>query len=332
MTLNQKTANPPHDGHQGYVYASYGPLKYLKYAIASIVSLRRYDRERPVALVCSTPHRKLLKEKNLANLVDKIVPLDEEHASIVGFKHNVHRYMPFDKNLYLDSDIIWCKNPDSLWTGFSVYDFTITGNQISDHFFGAPKNFGVLTNILFRGRRRTLKRFGLTYLSRVQSGMIYADDPDKTKEVCLLASSILKRQNETHFQSRLKEKGRNEESCEWSLAMAMSTLNLPVYPWLQGQMSPQLDFIEAYTDYDPDFNRVICLYYCDPFVFSFRGLKTGWLRNLFIRTFSFFPGRGDYLKTTPYCLHFGWVHQKQPFYRFAEKTWEELTDNSRTSS
>lgn len=330
--MEKPETSPVQSEYEGYVYASYGPLKYLKYTVASIITLRRFDRQRPVALVCPPSHRNQLEEQNLSHLFDKILPLEENHASIVGFKHNVYHYMPFENNLYLDSDMVWCKDPDPLWSMFSSYDFTITGNQVADNFFGARKSIRVVTDILFRRRQRTLKRFGLTNLSRVQSGMIYAGDPHKTKEVCECAASILKRQNETHFQSRLKEKGRNEESCEWSLAMAMATFDLPVYPWFQGHRSPQLDFIESYTSYDPEFKRVTCLYYCDPFVYNFRGLKTAWLRNLLIRLFSLIPGKGDYLNTTPYSLHFGWVHQKQPFYRFAENTWNQLTASSNTSS
>jgi hypothetical protein len=310
---------------EGYVYTSYGQPKYLKHAVASTVTLRRYDRKRPVALICTQDHIDYLEHYNQKSLFNEIVLLGDEHASITGFKHNVHHYMPFKKNLFLDSDIIWCKDPDPLWMSLSVYPFTITGLQISDNFFGGPKHIGVLRDILLRRRQRTLNRFGLTYLSRVQTGMIYAEDMEITREVCVNASSFLDRIAETHFQSRLNEKGRTEESCEWSMAMAMSKLNLPVYPWLQGHMSPQLDFIESYTDYDSDFQNVRCTYYSDLFVYNLRGLKIDWLRKLLTKTFSLIPGKGDYLITTPYCLHFGWLHQKQPFLEFTEKTWEQLT-------
>lgn len=332
MNLMQKSGDHTVSGSEGYIYVTYGPLEYLKHTVASVVTLRRYDKERPVALVCSSSHKAYLKEQNLEYLFDKILFLEDKHASIVGFKHNVHHYRPFDRNLYLDSDVIWCKDPDPLWVAFSIYGYTITGNQISDIFFGASKNMGVFTDIFLGRRQRTLKRFGLTYLSRVQSGMIYSEDPEQTKEVGELAASILERREETHFQSRLKERGRNEESCEWSLAMAMASLKLPVFPWFQGQNSPQLDFIDSYTSYDPDFTRVSCLYYSDPFVYSFRGLKTDWWRKLLIRLFTLIPGKGDYMETTPYCLHFGWYHHKQPFYDFADKTWDLLTESASTSS
>lgn len=314
-------------GHEGYVYVSYGHPKYLKHTIASVVSLRRYDKKRPVVLVCSSKHRAILEEHQLSDIFDIIQPLPDEHASIVGFKHNVHKYLFFERNLFLDSDIIWCKNPDDLWTSFSMHEFTITGNLISDNFFGSVKGVGVLKDIFLGRRRKTLNKFGLTYLSRVQSGMIYAADFELTKKVCTLASEMLSRKDETHFKSRKMEQGRTMESCEWSLAMAMSKLNVPVYPWLQGHNSPQLDYIEDLTEHDDQFQYVKCKYYNHEFVYSLRGLKSSFLRNTIIKASGIMPGMTDYLLTTPYCIHFGWYHEKIPFYKFAESSWLKLVAN-----
>lgn len=315
-------------GMEGYVYVSYGHPKYLKHTIASVISLRIYDKERPIAILCSEKHRQIIDEHQITELFDVIKPLKEEHSSIVGFKHNVHQYLVFEKNIFLDSDIVWCKDPNPLWKYFSPFEFTITGNLISDSFFGAPKGVGVLTDLLLGRRRKTLKRFGITYLSRVQSGMMYASDYELTKKVCELAGEMLDRKDETHFRSRKMEKGRTMESCEWSLAMAMSKLNIPVFPWLQGHESPQLDYIADLTDHDDEFQYVSCKYYNDPFVYSIRGLKSVRMRNFIIRVFSLIPGKGDYLYTTPYCVHFGWYHQKTPFYTFSEVVWKKITDKS----
>jgi len=309
---------------EGYVYATYGHPRYLKHAVASVVSLRRYDEDRPVALACTEKHQNILEEHGLTDIFDYIHILPEENTSIVGFKHHLHEFMFFEKNIFLDSDIIWCKEPENLWKSFEPYPFTVTGTQISDNFFGGPKNIGILADILFRRRKRTLDHFGLTYLSRVQTGLVYAQDYSLTKKVCELAQKMLDRKDETHFRSRTLEQGRSEESCEWSMAMAMSKLDLPVYPWLQGHTSPQLDYISDLTSHDADFEYVVCKYYSDRFVYNFRGLKSTLLRKLLTYIFSLIPGKGDYLKTTPYCLHFGWYHQKQPFFEFSERTWNRL--------
>ena len=316
---NQKLAN------EGYVYVSYGHPKYLKHTLASVTTLRRHDSERPIALLCSEKQFGILHEKGLDEIFTHIQILPEEHCSIVGFKHNVYQYMLFDKNIYLDSDIVWCKNTDSLWKSLSIFDFTITGNLVSDMYFGANKGIGVLKDFFFGRRKKTLQKFGLTYLSRVQSGVIFAQEYTQTKKVCVLASEMLDRKNETHFRSRKMEQGRSEESCEWSLAMAMSKLNIPVYPWLQGHNSAQLDYISDLTDHDDEFEYVSCKYYCDDFVYSLRGLKSSNFRRLIQKFMSLFPGKGDFLITTPYCLHFGWLHEKTPFYSFAETNWKQLT-------
>lgn len=311
-------------GKEGYVYAVYGNDKYIKHAVASVISLRRHDTVRPVALICEQKHRDILSKMNLLDLFDVVYPLSPDHRSIVGFKHNVFEYMLFERNIFVDSDIIWCKNPDDLWASFSIYPFTITGTPVSDSFFGGPKNIGVIVDILLRRRARTLKRFGLTYLSRVQTGMIYAQDHEVTQRVCKLAKQMLNRKDETHFRSRTLEHGRSEESCEWSLAMSMSKLNMPVYPWLQGHNSPQLDYISDWIFHDPDFEYVSCKYYSNPFIYNLKGIKNKFLRDFIIRFFSLIPGNADYFKVTPYCLHFGWYHEKQPFYEFSERIWNRL--------
>lgn len=311
-------------GGEGYVYNTYGKEKYLRHAVASVKTLRRYDQERPVAIFCSEKHADLLNKKPLQNLFTNVFILPEEFRSITGFKHNVYRFMPFDKNLYLDSDIIWCKNPDSLWQSFSPYRYTITGNQTSDNFFGGPKGIGILKDLLFRKRNRTLKKFGLTYLSRVQSGMIYASDYKLTTKVGEWAKKMLNDKHLTHFRSRMEEAGRSEESCEWSLAMAMSKLKLQVYPWFYGYISPQLDFIESFTNYDKDFKTVSCLYYSNKTVYNLRGFPIEWIQKLMLKLLTGFPGKGDHLYVTPFCLHFGWYHQKQPFFDFADRVWKEL--------
>lgn len=309
---------------EGYLYHAYGDQKYLKHVVASVSTLRRYDKHRPVSLAADNDHIGWLRKIGLDKLFDQLIPLPDSHQSITGFKHNLHHYVPYSRTLFLDSDIIWCKSPDSLWTSFSAYPFTITGLEVSDSFFGSSKHIGVIFDILFHRRKRTLKRFNLTHLSRVQTGMIYAADPEITKRVCQRAAELYRRKDETHFHSRLQESGRSEESCEWSMAMAMAQYNLSVYPWFQGDYSPQLDFIDSYTTYDESFNEVRCIYYGNPFVYSFRGLKKQWLRQLLVKLFGLIPGKGDYRIVTPYALHFGWIHQKKPYYQYADREWERM--------
>ena len=312
---------------EGYVLHTYGPDRYVRHAVASVVSLRRHDPSRPVALYCPDSHRALLEQHGLEALFQQVERLPEENRSIVGFKHHLHAFMPFERSLFVDADIIWCRDPDPLWKQLAALPFTITGLERADFFFGGPKGFGVAVDFLLDRRRRTMRRFGLTHLPRVQAGMIYSQDAGWTQRVCETSAEFLARRGETHFRSRLDE-GRSEESCEWSMAMALSHLGLPVFPWFQGRTSPQLDFIEGLTRYDDDFEDVTCRYYCDRFVHSLRGLGDERLRRLATSFFARLPGRGDYIDVTPFALHFGWLHHKEPFYDFSARTWERLTQAS----
>jgi len=310
---------------EGYVLHSYGPARYVKHALASVHTLRRHDPNRPVALFCPEDHQALLKRRGLDVHFDVLGDLPPRHQSIVGFKHHLHRFKAFDRSLFVDADIVWCRDPDPLWQQFAAFPFTATGLQNADHFFGGPKGLGVVVDILLGRRRRTLRHFGLTRLPRVQAGMVYAQDDACTREVGGTAASFLDRVDETHFRSRLNE-GRSEETCEWSLALAMSKLDLHVFPWLQGRNSPQLDYIDSLTDHDPDFQNVSYRLYTNDFVYSLRGLPNAPLRDALLGLAERLPGMGEYMELTPYALHFGWLHQKQPFYDFAERIWSRLAD------
>jgi hypothetical protein len=329
MNPEYTTTSVKNYGQEGYIYHVYGHEKYLKHAVASASTIRRYDQKRKIGLVCEQSHSDLLKQLGLSGLFDVIYPIDPEHRSITGFKHNFDQYQLFERSLFLDSDIIWCRNPDPLWDQLSAYHFTITGNLKADIFFGAAKGPGVIFDVLFKKRERTLKRFGLTYLSRVQSGLIYSSDTGLSSQVCRLAGEMISRMDETHFQSRSKEHGRELESCEWSLAMAMSALDIPVFPWLQGHNSPQLDYIEDQCSHDPLFEEVTCKYYTNSFTYSLRGLRYNAIKKVLIRIVASIPGFGDSMLVKPYCIHFGWLHQKKPFYAFSERIWDEAVHTAR---
>jgi hypothetical protein len=312
-------------GHvEGYVFPVYGDARYVRLSVAAAVSIRRHDARRPIALICEAAHRDLLVDREI-RVFDEVRLIDPDHRSIVGFKHNTHRYAIFDRNLFLDTDMLMCRQPDPLWQSLASHPFTITGSLKADHFFGAPKGVMVVRDLLLGRRARTLKRFDLTYLPRVQSGMIYMRDVEAAREVNVRAAAYLSRQEETHFQSRMLESGRTLESCEWSLAMAMSALQVPVYPWLSGHDSPQLDFVADLTEHDADFTRVRCRLYSDDFTYSLRGLKNQALRRLALRILSIVPGKTDHLHVTPFFLHFGWFHHKRPILDLADRTWSSFT-------
>ena len=313
---------------EGYVLHSYGPDQYVKHAVASVHTLRRHDPNRPVALFCPESHQAVLKRRGLDTYFDVLGDLPPKHQSIVGFKHHLDQFKAFERSLFVDADMVWCRDPDPLWQQFAAFPFTATGLQNADHFFGGPKGLGVLVDMVLQRRKRTLRRFGLTSLPRVQAGMIYAQDETTTQAVVERAADLLANSEQTHFRSRLDE-GRTEETCEWSLAMAMSELDLHVFPWLQGRNSPQLDYINVLVDHDPDFQDVTYRFYTSPFVYSLRGIPAEGLRDALLWLAEQMPRMGEYVEFTPYVVHFGWLHQKEPFHDFAERAWNRLTEEQR---
>jgi hypothetical protein len=310
---------------EGYVLHAYGPARYLHQTVASAVTIRRHDSRRPIALYASELHLDLLRSAGIDGLFEVLEILPEANRSIVGFKHYLDRFMPFDRCLFADADMVWCRDPDPLWLQLSGFGFTATGHLKADFWFGGPKGIGVVADYLLDRRRRTMRRFGLSHLPRVQAGMIYAADRALAREVCAVARGFLDRREETHFRSRLHE-GRTEESCEWSLAMAMSRLDLPVFPWFQGQKSPQLDFVPGLVEHDPDFVHVTCRYYTDRRVQEMRGVASEGARKTITAFLTRMPGRGDTMQVTPFALHFGWLRHKQPYLDFAGRTWAGLVD------
>lgn len=308
---------------EGYVLHSYGPPRYAQHAVASVETLRRHDAHRPVALYCPPAHRALLERHGLAGRFAVLADLPAAHRSIVGFKHHLHRFKPFARSLFVDADMVWCRDPEPLWARLRGRGFTATGLERADPFFGGPKGAGVLVDVLLRRRQRTLRRFGLSHLPRVQAGMIYADDDALTEAVCTTARGFLRRIDETHFRSRLEE-GRTEESCEWSLAMAMSRHEVPILPWFDGAESPQLDYIDSLTRHDDAFRTVRCRYHPSRLVYEMRGLPAPRLRGALMHSLAALAS-STWETVTPYALHFGWLHQKTPFYDLAARTWARLT-------
>lgn len=314
---------------EGYVFASFGNIDFVKFAVVSATRIRAYDKKRKIALVCCLSHKHYLNSNNLQNIFDRIIIIEDEHKSIVGFKHNIYKYMPFDCNMYIDSDMLICKNPDKLWHNLKVYGFTTTGQKSADMYFGSHKNAYILFDIIFGKRKKTLKKFNLSHLYRVQTGIIFASEYNITKKVCEFAKYYYSKKNQTHFISRDNENGRVLDTCEWSLGLAMSALKLHVYPWFNGYESPQLDFIYGLTETDKDYTKVSVKYYCNSFMHSLRGLNSEYIRKFIKTMLGLVPGLNDHMWVTPYFLHFGWSHQKKYFYNYMERKLNEIINSKK---
>ena len=120
---------------EGYVLHTYGSERYLRHAVASVYTLRRHDTHRPIALYADQSQIDTLRANGLYSLFSVLEVLPEGHRSIVGFKHHLSLFKPFKKSLFVDSDIVWCRNPDPLWQKLQAYSFTATGLERADAWF-----------------------------------------------------------------------------------------------------------------------------------------------------------------------------------------------------
>ena len=68
---------------EGYVLHTYGTEKNLRHAVASVLTLRRYDVHRPVALYADPSQIARLREVELDHLFAVLEELPKDHQSIV---------------------------------------------------------------------------------------------------------------------------------------------------------------------------------------------------------------------------------------------------------
>ena len=111
---------------EGYFIMGFGE-KYIDECEKMIETLKVYDSKRPVALMTHKENKDYIKTKNI---FDDIIYVNEEdikdsnsHNSFC-VKSRVHmpKYMPYDKMISLDSDMICIYNPQHAWDFFNNTD------------------------------------------------------------------------------------------------------------------------------------------------------------------------------------------------------------------
>ena len=112
--------------NEGYFVMGFGE-KYIDECEKMITSLKCFDNVRPVAIMTHERDREYVLSKNV---FDKIIYVDEDdikddntHNSFC-VKSRVHmpKYMPYEKMISLDSDMICIHNPQQAWDFFNNRD------------------------------------------------------------------------------------------------------------------------------------------------------------------------------------------------------------------
>ena len=143
------------------------------------------------------------------------------------------KYWFFDQQIYLDSDILWCKHPNVLWKAFEPHNICAIGHPKAGGTFGYCYGKEYISNILLFKRKRTLRKFNLKGIPRISAIAIFSKNRDITASACQQARWFFTQKHLTHFNGGKNIRIDNEESCEWSMAMAWAKFHLSVIKFVQ---------------------------------------------------------------------------------------------------
>ena len=97
---------------KGYVYISFGDVNYLAQTYMSIYMLRKQGVKEDILVLTDTDNEIL----HLPGVTVQVIPATPgAKQQSRDVKTQLNSYSIFDRTLYIDSDIICLKNPDTIW-------------------------------------------------------------------------------------------------------------------------------------------------------------------------------------------------------------------------
>ena len=111
---------------EGYLLMGFG-IKYINECIKMVETLKCFDSIRPISLLTHDDDKLYLKNIKIFDkiiYVDKYDIIDDNPHNSFCIKPRIHmpKYMPYDKIISLDSDIICIYNPQHAWDFFNSTD------------------------------------------------------------------------------------------------------------------------------------------------------------------------------------------------------------------
>lgn len=108
----------------GILTTCYGPAPYRRFAITLARCLRLHAPDTPRVVVTDAPDVPELRRH-----YDEVVPLRPELGEVFLQKLHLHRYTPFERTLYIDSDSLVVEPLDHVWEAFRGRPFGVVGRQ-----------------------------------------------------------------------------------------------------------------------------------------------------------------------------------------------------------
>lgn len=196
---------------RGILTMAFGSERYIRMAKGMVRSLRRHDREIPVAIVSDR------EAPCLTRWFDEVVPIRQEFGPGLAQKLNLDAYTPFDETLFVDSDFLFFSDPQAVWRALEPLDgFGLVAYPIDP----ADGHYAVDDLPAF------MERLELSEMLMTNTGILYFDRSVSAKRVFDLARKIAARGDELG----LKRHPVGFYNDEPVFAAAIASLGLPFAP------------------------------------------------------------------------------------------------------
>lgn len=207
-----------HDA-EGLITIAYGSKHYIKMAIALSRSYARLGSTRPFAVVTD--------QKNAGELsrhFDCIIPIEKSRGAGVAQKLFLDQYSPFQCTLFVDSDCLFYKNPEQIWRLYSSRCFGIAGWRYLD---GASEYERENSYAFVDNMKEFLNKNRISRMPHLNSGLIYFDRSNLSREVFRVARAVYARRSELGMR-QFKNSPVNDEP---AFAAAMAVCGVELIGW-----------------------------------------------------------------------------------------------------
>jgi hypothetical protein len=120
---------------EGILTTCYGPAPYRRLAVTLARCLAMHAPQTPRIVATDAPDAPELRRH-----FDEVVPLRPEFGDVFVQKLHLHRYSPFHRTLYIDSDSLVVRPLDETWGAFRGRSFGVVGYEFSwNHWFDSKR-------------------------------------------------------------------------------------------------------------------------------------------------------------------------------------------------
>ena len=163
---------------QGYIIIATGNQRFMEMSVNLALSLKHNDGKRHVALVHDND---IFVPEEYGNVFDYVIQIPNEILLKNNMnKLNLYDLSPFEQTMYIDSDCFLAKKDiDLIWDTTKDHNFTVVGRKIREG--------------IFRGIdvKKTINNLGIPYIVYFNSGVIYFDKSETSKDVFKKAKELL---------------------------------------------------------------------------------------------------------------------------------------------